>query len=93
MEANTQTLKPQFKQLVTTVEGSGVSRAELEDLGTEELIKYLGNQQVLLSRKVQGILREQGITGNRLRKMALEDLKAEGIPGGVAEQIMKKINQ
>ena len=72
---------------------TAVSRAEFEELGTEELIKYLATQKVVLDADEQAIFRKQKIDGDGLLGMTVELLKADGIPTGVASKIMRKIPQ
>jgi len=60
-------------------EGSSLSRAEFEELGTEELIQYLATQKVMLSEKVQAIFWDQEIDGDSLTGMTAELLISGGV--------------
>ena len=53
----------------------------------------IASQKVVLPEAVQQIFRDQMINGDSLTVMTKEDLKADGIPSGVAAQIMKRIPQ
>jgi len=64
---------------------------EFEDLGTEELIKYLATQKVVLDANEQAIFKKQKINAAALLVMTKADLRAEGIPAGVAALVMSKI--
>ena len=66
--------------------GSRLSRAEFEDLGPEELLKYLATQKVVMPEDVQRIFRTQLINGDGLLGMTKVDLVACGVPIGVAAQ-------
>jgi len=72
-----------------------MSRAEFEELGTEELIKYLATQKVMLSDNdnVQAIFREQNIIGAALLVRNKKGLREDGIPKRVASLVKKKVPQ
>jgi len=70
---------------------AGLSRTEFEELGTEELFKYLTSQKVILSDKVQGILRAQEIGGASLAVLNFDNLRAESIPAGVAVRMLDHV--
>ena len=70
-----------------------MSRAEFEELGTEEVIKYLATLKVVLDSDEQAIFRKNKIDGDGLTELKIVDLERNGIPSGVAAKIMKKIPQ
>ena len=65
-----------------------MARAEFEKLTTEGVIAWLASREVVLREDVQQMINGDGLTG-----MTKEDLKADGIPSGMAAQIMKRIPQ
>ena len=68
-----------------------ITRAQFVKLDTEGLIAYLAANEVVLPPDVQQIFRTQMIDGDGLTGMTLENLKAEGIPSGIASKILKRI--
>ena len=78
---------------VAVAGGSVVSRVEFEALGTEELIKYLATQRVVLDSGEQAIFKMQKIDGEGLIELTIVDLERYGIAGGVASKIIRKILQ
>ena len=68
-----------------------MTRDQFEKLTTEALIAYLTAEEVVLPEAVQQILRTQMIDGDGLTGMNLENLKAEGIPTGIASKMLQRI--
>ena len=91
-KAARQPIQPQTKQ-VAVIAGSPLSRAEFEELGTEELIKYLASQKVVLDADEQAIFRNQKIDGDAFLGLTVEILISCGVPVGVASKIIRRIPQ
>ena len=68
-----------------------MNRIEFEEPGTEELIKYLDGQKVVLDADEQTIFRRQKIDGESLLGMTREDLERYGVAGGLTVKIMNRI--
>ena len=83
--------QPTFVAPSVATGGGSISRAEFEELGTEEVIKYLVTQKVVLDADEQAIFRKNKINGDALTGMSVELLVSCQVPMGVAAQIMKRI--
>ena len=77
----------------TALGESEITLAQFEELGTEELIRYLAFQKVALPEAMKEIFPTQMIDGGGLFGMNKEDLVACGIPMGLASKIVRKIPQ
>ena len=60
-----------------------IGRLEFEELGTEELIKFLASQKVLLDANEQAIFRQHKIDGDGLVGLSVQHLVSFGIPGAL----------
>ena len=72
-----------------TAAGSSIlNRAVFEKLTTDGLIAFLASKEITLDANEQAIFRKQKIDGASLAVLSFDNLKAEGIPSGVAARML-----
>ena len=65
-----------------------ISKQDFEQLGTEELLDYLGKIKIPMMEKIELAFRENGIDGVSLLATSQEELMQIGIPLGPAKRIV-----